>query len=157
MLWHTHGATYSTYLILEQPLQWLAQLKIHLLRKTTYIVMALDHLTGNVQALDAVWIDGTLSKPLGTGLLLSLSIEHLNEVATNNLTLLLWIGNASQICEELSRSIHANHIQAQALVILHHITELILAKHTMVNEDTSKVLADSLVQENGSYAGIHTT
>ena len=86
VLWHTHRATYSAHLILEQPLQWLAQLEVHLLRESTDIVMALNHLTRDVQALDAVRIDGTLGKPLGTCLLLSLSIENLHEVATDNLT-----------------------------------------------------------------------
>ena len=157
VLRHTHRATYSTNLILEQPLQWLAQLKVHLLRKTTYIVMALDYLTSDVQTLDTVWIDSTLSQPLGTSLLLSLSIENLHEVAADNLTLLLRICNTSQIIEELLRSINTNHVQAQALVILHYITELILSEHTVIYEDTGEVLADSLVQENSSYAGINTT
>ena len=101
VLRHTHRATYSTNLVLEQPLQRLAQLEIHLLRKTTYIMMTLDHLTRDIQTLDTVWIDSTLSQPLGTSLLLCLSIEHLYEVATDNLTLLLWVCYTSQVGKEL--------------------------------------------------------
>ena len=63
--------------------------------------MALDNLACNVERLDTVGIDSALCKPLGTSLLLSLSVEHLNEVATDNLTLLLRIGYTSQIVEEL--------------------------------------------------------
>ena len=101
VLWHTHRATYTANLILEQPLQRLTQLKVHLLRKTTYVVMTLDHLTGDIQALDTVRIDGTLSQPLGTSLLFSLSIENLHEVAADNLTLLLRVSNTSQVSKEL--------------------------------------------------------
>jgi hypothetical protein len=52
--------------------------------------------------------------------------------------------------------IHVDYIQAQALVVFHHVTELILAQHTMIYEDTGKVLTDSLVQENGSHTGVNT-
>ena len=63
--------------------------------------VALDYLACDVERLDAVGVDCALSKPLCAGLLLSLSVEHLNEVAAYNLTLLLRIGYTSQIVEEL--------------------------------------------------------
>lgn len=60
-------------------------------------MVALDYLTGDVQTLYAVRIDGALCEPLGAGLLLSLSIEHLHEVAADDLTLLLGIGYACKV------------------------------------------------------------
>ena len=119
--------------------------------------MALDDLTSNIQTLDTVGIDSSLCQPLGSGLLLSLGIEYLHKVAAYNLALLLRIGHTSQVGKELLGCIHTNHVQTQTLVILHHITELVLAKHTVIYEDTSKILANGLVQKNGSHTGVDTT
>ena len=151
MLRHTQRATYATNLILEQPFQWLTKLKVHLLRKTTHIMMALDNFSCDIQALDTVRIDSALCKPLSTFNLLSLSIEDLYEVATDNLTLLLRICNASKVSKKLLACIYTNNIQAQALIVVHNITELVLAQHAMVNKDTGKVLANCTMKQYCCY------
>ena len=74
---------------------------MHLLGQTAHVMVTLDDLTRDVERLDAVRIDGTLRQPLGISNLLSLSIEHLHEVATDNLALLLWVGNTCQVAKEL--------------------------------------------------------
>ena len=115
-------------------------------------MVALDYLARDVERLDAVGIDSALCEPLCAGLLLSLSVEHLNEVATDNLALLLRVGNASKVGEELLACVYADNVQAQALVVFHNVAELVLAEHTVVDEDTCEVAADSLVEEHGCYA-----
>ena len=61
----------------------------------------MDNLAGDVETLDAVGIDRSLGKPFGTRLLLRLGVEHLHEVASDDLTLLLRVGNASEVGKEL--------------------------------------------------------
>lgn len=108
-------------------------------------MVALDNLTRDIQRLDTVGIDSTLRQPFGIGDLLRLSIEDLDEVTSDNLTLLLRVRDSCQVGKELLTGIHTNHVQAQYLIIVEHLLELVLAKHAMVDEDTGEVLAYRLV------------
>ena len=155
MFRHSHLTPYATYLVLEQPLQRFTKLQVHLLRQTAYVMMALDGLSRNIQALDTVGINRSLRQPLGIGYFPSFRIEHLHEVAADNLTLLLRIGHSLQILEELRTGIHANHVQPQTLVVVQHILELVLTQHPVVYEDTGQILTDSLVQQHSGHGGIH--
>ena len=111
VLRHAQLAPHTAHLVLEEPLQRLAELQVHLLGQSAYIVMALDDLTSNVQTLNAVRIDGALSQPADSPLQassrrgglddgLGLFIEHLHEVAANDFALLFGLGNACQISKE---------------------------------------------------------
>ena len=51
--------------------------------------------------------------------------------------------------------IHADDVQAQALVVLHHILELILAQHAVVHEDTRQLVADGAVEQDGTDGAVH--
>ena len=130
---------------------------MHFLRQTAHIMMALDDLSRNVQAFYAVGIDGSLCQPLCIRNLLRLSVEHLNEVASDNLTLLLRVGHTSQVGKELGTSINTYNIQSQHLIVFHHLLELVLAQHAVINEDTSEAIANGSIQQNSSHAGVHTT
>ena len=157
VLGHAQLTTHATYLVLEQPLQGLAQLQVHLLRQSSHVMVALDDLTRDVQRLDTVGIDGALCQPFGIGNLLGFGIEHLDEVATYNLTLLLWVSDTCEVAKELFAGIDANDVQTQTTVVVHHLCELVLAQHAMINEDTGEAVADGLVQKNSSNAGVNTT
>ena len=111
MFGHTELTAHTAYLVLEQPLQRFAELQVHLLGKSADIMVALDDLARDVERLDAVGIDGALSQPLGIGNLLSLGIEDLHEVASYNLTLLLRVGDSSEVSEELLAGIDADDVQ----------------------------------------------
>ena len=144
MLWHTHRTTDATHFILEQPFQRLAERKMHLFWESTHIVMALDNLSCDIERLDTVRIDSTLSKPLDLTFsilafcndALCLGIEHLYEVATYNLSFLLWLAHSCKVTKELVTGIHADNVESKALIVFHHIAELVLAQHSMVHEDT---------------------
>ena len=150
VLGNTKTTADGTDLILEEPLERLAELETHLLGQTAYVMMALDCLTGYVEALNTVRIDGTLGEPLGIGYLGGLGIEHLNKVAAYDLTFLLRIGHTLQVLKELGRCIHTLDIQAQAHVVTHHVGELVLTQQSVVYEYTGQVLTDSLVEQYGS-------
>lgn len=63
-------------------------------------MVTLNGHASDAQALDAVRIDGTLSQPFGISDFLGLSIEHLDEVAADNLTFLLRVGDTFEVLEE---------------------------------------------------------
>ena len=156
MFGHSQFASHAADFVLEQPLQRLAQTEVHLLGQTAHIVMALDGLARNVQALDAVGINGALRQPAGIGYLVRFGIEDLDKIAADDFTFLLRLGHSLQILEELLTGIHANHVQPQTLVVVHHIPELILTKQPVVHKDTGQVLADGTMQQHGGYRRIHT-
>ena len=120
-------------------------------------MMALDDLTGDVERLDAVGIDSALCQPTGIGNLASLSIEHLHKVATDDLTFLFGITDTSKVCKELRAGIDADNIEAQHFVVFHHLRELVLTKHSVIDEDAGKILANGLIQQDCSDRRIDTT
>ena len=120
-------------------------------------MMALNYLTCDIQRLDTVGIDGTLPQPLRIRDLLSLSVEHLDEVTTDDLTLLFRIRNTGQVGKELLAGIHTDHVKTQHFIVVHYLCELVLAKHAMIHEDTSEVLSNGLVQQDGSHRRVNTT
>ncbi len=111
VLGHTQLAAHTAHLVLEEPLQGLAELQVHLLGQSADVVVALDDFAGDVKRLDAVRIDGALCQPTGIGNLLGLGIKDLHEVAADNLTLLFRVGDSGEVAEELLRGIDANDVQ----------------------------------------------
>ena len=101
VLGHTQLTAYTANLVLEEPFQRFAELQMHLLGQTAHVMVALDDLTRDVQRLDAVGIDSTLSEPTGIGNILGFGVKDLNEVTTNDLTFLLRFGDTSEVTEEL--------------------------------------------------------
>ena len=138
-------------LIFEQPLQRFAKLQFHIFRKSTHIVVALDNTTCDIKAFNTVWVDGTLPQPLCIGNLLSLGIEHIDKALSYNLTLLFRFFNTSQFLIEFFASVNANNVQAQTLVIVQNILELIFPKQAIINEYTGQILADGLIQKDSSH------
>ena len=127
MLGHTKLSSHTAHLVLEEPLEWFAKRKMHLLGQTADIVMRLDDLARDIERLDAVGINSALSQPLGILDLLGFSVEYLDEVASDDLTLLLGVTHTCQVGKELLRSIHTNYIEAETLIVVHHIAELVLS------------------------------
>ncbi len=113
--------------------------------------MTLDGLARNIQDLDAVGINGALRQPFHIVYLVRFYIEYLDKTAADNLTFLLRLRHTLQILEELFAGIHANHVQPETLVVVHHIPELILTKHPVVHKDTGQVLADGSIQQYSGY------
>ena len=154
VLGHTHRAAHAAHLVLEEPLQRLAELEVHLLGQAADVVVALDDLARDVETLDAVGIDRALGEPLRTRLLLGLGIEDLDEVAADDLALLLGVGDASEVGEELLGGIDTDDVETKTLVVLHNVAELILAEHAVIDEDAGEVLADGFVEKDGGHARI---
>ena len=120
---------------------------MHLFGQTAYVMMALDDLARDIQTLNAVRINSALCQPFGVFYLLRLSIEDLHKVTTDDFSFLLGFFHACQVAQEFLTGIHAYHVQAKALVIAHHIAELILAQHAVVHEYTGQLVAYSAMQQ----------
>ena len=151
MLRHSQLTTHTTHLVLKQPLQRFTELQVHLLGQTAHIMVTLDHLTRDIQRLDTVGIDRTLSQPFGIRDLLRLGIENLHEITTNNLAFLFWICHTCEVGKELRTGIHADHVQTQHLIVVHHLTELVLTEHAVIHEDTRQITAYRTVEQHGSH------
>ena len=119
--------------------------------------MALYNHAGYAETLYAVRVDRTLCKPLGISYLLCFRVEHLNEVAAYDLTLLLRVGNTFKVLEELVACVNTYHVKSKSLVSIHNFGKLVLAQHSVVNEDTRKVTADCTVQQCRTNRRVYTT
>ena len=152
---HPELASHAAHLVLEQPLQRLAELEVHLLGQSAHIMMALDDHPGDAEALDAVGVDGALGKPFGVGDFLGFGVEHVDEAGADDLALALGFSDAFQFTEELLAGIHADDVEAETLIVAHHVLELVFAEQAVIDEDASEVFADGAVEQYGAHGGIH--
>ena len=152
-------AAHAAHLVLEQKTQRLDDLQVHLLGKTAHIVVRLDRGRRSVHRarLDDVGIDRTLRQPPHVADLHGLLVEYLDEVAADDLALLLGLGNPGQVAEELRTGLDALDVETHVLVRLEHLLELVLAQQARIDEDAVEVLADGLVQQDGGHRGIDTS
>src|SRR3546814_8232142 len=65
--------------------------------------------------LDHVGVDGALGEELNVVQLAGFCIEHVDKRTTDDLALLLWIGLALEVTEELCLGVGANHLDAHVL------------------------------------------
>ena len=151
MLGHLELAAHTAHLVLEQPLERLAQLEMHLFGQSTYVVVALDDLTRDVERLYAVGVYRALCEPTRICNLLCLGIEHFNEVATDNLSLRLGICDSGEIGKELLARVNAYNVEAESAIVVHDLLKLVLAQHSVVNEYAGEVAAYGFVEQNGSH------
>ena len=118
-------------------------------------MVALDDLAGDVHALDAVGIDGALRQPFHILNLGGFLVKHLDEIAADDFAFLLRVGHTGEILVETFRRIHAHHVEAQPLVVAHHIAEFVLAQQAVVHEDAGQTGADGLVEQDGRDGRVH--
>ena len=156
VLGHAHGASHTTHFVLEEPLQRFAEREVHLLGKSAHIVVALDDLTRDVEAFDAVGVDGSLRQPACVGNLAGFGVEDFHKVAADDLAFLFRLLHSRQVAEELFRSVYANDVEAEAFVVAHDIVELVLPEHTVVDKDAGKLATDGLVQQYGCHTGVNS-
>ena len=147
MFRHSHLSSNPAHFILEKPFERFAKFQIHLLRKSTDIVVALDGFAGYVQTFNPVRIDGSLGKPFRIFDFHRLCIKYVDETFSDYLPFFLRVCNSLQFSEEFLTGIYPYHIEPEALIISHHVFEFILAQKSVIDEDAGKALADCLVQK----------
>lgn len=152
---HAELAAYAAHLVLEEPAEGLAEPELHVGGQAAHVVVALDDFAGDVEALNAVGVDGALGQPAGVGNLGGFGVEDLHEVAADNLALLFGVAHAGEVGEELLGGIHADDVEAEAFVVAHDVAELVLAEHAVVHEDAGELMAYGAVEEHGGHAAVH--
>ena len=113
--------------------------------------MALDDSAGNRKRLDAVGIYSALSKPFHILNLAGLLVEHVDESLAYYLAFTLRLSHSGKLGEEFFGGIYPYHVQTKTLIIVKHVAELILAKHTVVDEYAGKILAYGTVEQHGRH------
>ena len=109
---------------------------------------------------DHIRIDRALSQPGDvTGLitleLARLALEHLNELAPNDLALGLWIADSGQLTQELLRRVDPNHFGVElSHKHVHDHVAFIKSKQAVVNEYAGQLLADGPVNQRRCHRGI---
>ena len=88
---------------------------------------------------------------------MSLLVEYVDKALTDDLTFLLRLTNTCQLTIELIFRVHANHVQAQMLIISQYVLKLVLAQQAMIHENTCQVLPDRLVQQDCRHRRVDTT
>ena len=120
-------------------------------------MVALDDLAGDVQGFDAVGVDGSLCEPACAFDLACFLVEDFDEVAADDLALLLGVADSGEVCEELGGGIYAADVQPEAFIVVEDIAELVLAEQAVVHEDTGEAVADGAVEEYGGNAAIDSS
>ena len=155
MFRHAELASDAAHLVLEKPLKRFAKPEVHFFGQTAHVVVALDDLAGDVEAFDAVRIDGALTKPACALDFTSFGVENLHKVTTNDFALLLRVGHALQVGEETLGSVHADDVKTETLIVVQNIAKLVLAQHAVVHKNTSQIAADGTVEQHGCNRTVH--
>ncbi len=137
-------------LVLEEQTQRLDELEAHLLGQAADVVVALDlgRLPG--AALDHVAVERALHEEARVGELARLLLEAADELLTDDLALLLGLGDTDQPVEEALARVDGDERDAEVLgEHLDHVLGLVPAHHALVDEDTGETVADGLVHEDG--------
>ena len=151
---HSQFASHTAHLVFEKQTQGFAQFKIHLLGKTAYIVVALDDRPGNGKRLDDIGVYRPLCQPLHVFYLMGFFIEDIDKAFAYNLTLTLGFFHTGQFAIKFFFGIDPDNIQAEMLVVVHDILELVFPQQTVIDKNTSKIFTNGLVQQNSRYRRI---
>ena len=138
-------------LVLVEKLDRLDELHLHLFRQAANVVVGLDA----VLALKDVRINGALAEEMNILKLRSLLVEDLDELAADDLSLLLRIGDTCEKVKETVGSVDIDEVGAELLLedVDDHLA-LALAHEAVVDMDAGELLADSLDEERRDDRGV---
>ena len=146
-------ADYSDFIFIQK-LDGLYQFEIQLFGKSADIVMSLDACF----ALKDIGINGSLAEELDAFELCSFLCEYLDEFLTDDVALLLGIGNA---CKQIKESVYCVNIDE---VGVHFTAEyadnllgLSLSEKAVINMYTYQLFTYCLYQHGSDYRGIHAS
>ena len=145
--------------ILEQKTQRLNKLELHMLRKPTHIVVALNQvaLLGSAR-LNDIGVKGALCEVLSAIDGRCDLIKDLDELLANRLTLELWIRNTLEAVEETLFLIRVDKVNVQVLTkVTLDLRTFIHAEKSGIDKDTGQLCADCLVDQCGNDNGVDAT
>ncbi len=131
--------------VLEQVLERLDQLELHLFGQAAHVVMRLDNLRRSAHRtrLDHIGIERTLHQPLDLAFTFlnppGFPLEYFDEFVADNLALLLGIADAFELAEKAVGGIDGIETQAKFIAQrLLHLLEFVFAQHTVVHENAGQ-------------------
>src|SRR5215813_2036108 len=126
--------------------------------------MGLDGLRRSTHAarLDHIGIERSLHKPLHFADFLfqpmRLFFEDPDEFVADDLALLLRLAHAGQFFKKPPARVHRDQVQAQFVAeVLLDFLKLVLAQHTVVDEDAYQPPADSAMHQHRRHRRIHAS
>ena len=144
--------------ILEQFTQGLKKLEVQGFGQAANVMVALDgvRLAGLAAGrFDHVGVDRALRQPFGVGALLGFGLEDFDELAADDLALLLGVGNALQVPHELLGGVDVDDAHAEvAGKGTHHLLGFVEAQQAVVDEDAGQLVTDGAMQQRGNDRGI---
>ena len=148
---HAHGLARAAHLVLEQLAQRLDQLELHAFGQAADVVVALDHRarSAHADALDHVRVERALHEPLDVLDLRGVLVEDLDELAADDLALLLGIGDARERVEEALSRVGDHQVQVETLP--HGVLDRVAfvgAQEAIVHEDADQAIAQRFVAEH---------
>ncbi len=121
--------------------------------------MALDGgCVGAAARLDDVAVEGALHEELLVPQLGRLGVERVDELGADDLALLLRVGDAGELRQELllRAHVHERHVEVMAEGLL-HLLALVHAQHAVVDEHAGEAVADGPVHQQRRHGAVHTT
>jgi len=106
-------------------------------------------------ALEDVGVDGALPEELDPLDLLGLLLEDHDELGSDDLPLLLGVGDSGELVEEPVGGVDVHEVRAE--VVAEHVDDLLglaLAEQAVVDVDAGEVLADGFDQQRGAHGGV---
>ena len=91
-------------------LEGLHEFKLQVFGQAAYVVVALHHLGSLGAALHDIGIDGTLAEEVDAVELACLLLEYADELAADDLTLLLGVGHVLQLGEEALCGVYIDEV-----------------------------------------------
>ena len=157
MLGHMKLAADTAHLILEEPSQRFAKAQVHLFGQSAHVVVTLDDFACDVEALDAVGINRALCEPTGVFYFLCLGLKDIDKALADNFALLLRVVHTGQLAEKLLAGVDSDHVEAQSAIVVHHVVELILAQHSVIDKNAGQPLSDGSMKQDGGHRRINTS
>src|SRR5699024_45239 len=151
-------------LVLEQGAQRFDEFELDVIGQTADVVVALDvRCAGTAAGLDDIGVQGALDEE-GDLLALVLGLEHevgggglegADELAADDLALLLRVGDPGQLGQELLARVHGDQADAdRGDVVLLDLGPFVLTQQAVVDEDAGELIADGLVHKRGGHRGV---
>ena len=108
--------------------------------------------------LNHVSIECALCQEVEVAEFSTLFIEAVNKLVTNDFTFTFWIRHTCQFTQETVACIDAHYVDTkQIFTHIHHLVALVFTKHTMVDEHTCELVANSFVDKHCHYCRVDTT
>ena len=155
---HAELDAHLTHLVLEQQTEGLTELEVHVVWEAANVVVRLDLRGGLRSRLDHIRVERALDEKLDALEALRLVLEYSNKRLTDDLALLLGIGDAREQIEKatLCLYVHERHLVVRAKR-LDDLLGFALSQHPMIDEDAGELIAHGSMNQQCGHGRVNAT